>query len=277
METELFKVYPRDVKRIGSIKKGDTPGISQTHSDSATNYRGKTFRVEVSLTTKFPAQPSWEPVLATGWHQELLDLTNAHRHSMGLSVLVFHPELQLITDWKVRNCAHYLYMDHNTPAEVDWNFPARSINDRFVDLAYPPNYAWGENLAYGFLTAQGVFDAWMSDVGHRSNIENRSWTTCGMGAAQNLSTGLIFQGQDFGTYVIVGPPPPPPPPVTHEPAISQIWDKNDGNVNHIITNIIRNSVGSTVTVHHRPVSKPKATPTATAVATFKRNFKYVSG
>src|SRR5581483_854167 len=50
--------------------------------------------------------------------------------------------------------------------------------------------------------------AWLSDVGHKANIENSSWTTIGVGVAQ-ASNGLIFWTQDFGTTGGVTQPPPP--------------------------------------------------------------------
>lgn len=181
----------------------DGAGITCTHSRHRDNYRGQKFTTVVSLTTQFPAQASWPPAASS---QQLLDLTNAHRVSIGLNALVFHPVLQGISDWKVRNCANYLYMDHDTPAETDWNFPARSINDRFADLQYPQNMAWGENLAYGFLVAQTVFDAWMSDIGHRQNIEQPDYTTCGMSSCHATKMDLVFWGQDFGSYHVVVPP-----------------------------------------------------------------------
>lgn len=200
----MTTVLEHRVGKTYNIKEDSTPMITSTHSADRSNYRGEKFIVEISLTTQFPAQPSWPPVLNT-WGQQLLDLTNAHRRSIGVQALVFHPELLLISDWKVRNCANYLYLDHNTPAEPDWNFPARAINERYNDLGYPNNLAWGENLAYGFIDAQSVFDAWMSDIGHRENLENSSWTTAGMSACLASKANLIFVGQDFGTYQVTPP------------------------------------------------------------------------
>lgn len=58
--------------------------------------------------------------------------------------------------------------------------------------------AWGENIAYGYATAQQVVTAWMNSPGHRANILNATFTEIGVGAVTNAS-GQIFWTQNFGT------------------------------------------------------------------------------
>lgn len=42
---------------------------------------------------------------------------------------------------------------------------------------------WGENVAYGYDTADQVHQAWMASPGHRANILNCSFTVMGAGFA----------------------------------------------------------------------------------------------
>ena len=133
---------------------------------------------------------------------QVISMVNAHRVAMGLNALTPAPSLVSSAEYKSMNMAGYLYMAHDDPAPV-----ARTINDRFTACGYPANAAWGENIAYGFVDAQSVMDAWLSDIGHTANIENTSWTTIGVGVAQ-ASNGLIFWTQDFGTTGAVTQPPP---------------------------------------------------------------------
>jgi hypothetical protein len=79
--------------------------------------------------------------------------------------------------------------------------------------------AYGENVAAGYLTAQGVMDAWMGSPGHRANILNPGFRE--MGVAH-----LYLQASPYGSYWVqvfasradfVPPPPPPPVPVGELP------------------------------------------------------------
>jgi uncharacterized protein YkwD len=57
--------------------------------------------------------------------------------------------------------------------------------------------AWGENVAYGFATAQEVVAGWMGSPGHRANILNPGFTEIGVGATAN-AYGELYWGQNFG-------------------------------------------------------------------------------
>ena len=43
----------------------------------------------------------------------------------------------------------------------------------------------GENIAYGYKTAQSVMDGWMDSSGHRANILNASYSRIGVGYVSN--------------------------------------------------------------------------------------------
>jgi uncharacterized protein YkwD len=164
--------------------------------------------LSVVLDAKYPVNPAWG-VRVPDFEDALLALTNAHRRSIGVGELkmVRGSALDGSVGWKVLNMAGYMYLDHNDPAEADWGFPGRSIAERFTDWGYPTNAAWGENLAYGFTDPAALLNAFLSDEGHRQNVENPSWTFVAMGCAR-ASNGLLFSGQDFGTFGPVVPPDP---------------------------------------------------------------------
>ena len=69
------------------------------------------------------------------------------------------------------------YMAHDDPAPP----LARSIGERMQ--ACGVSGAWGENIAYGYTTAQAVFNGWYNSAGHRANIENPNWRAIGSAAA----------------------------------------------------------------------------------------------
>jgi uncharacterized protein YkwD len=148
--------------------------------------------------------------------QQTIQLVNQHRASLGLRQLVVAPTLQASAEWKARHMAKYLYMTHNDPAPP----VARDTAARMA--ACGVSGAWGENIAYGYPTAQSVVTGWLNSAGHRANIENAAYAAIGSGAAVG-SSGQIYWAQAFGTSTDGVPPapppapPPPPPPTTPPP------------------------------------------------------------
>ena len=62
---------------------------------------------------------------------------------------------------------------------------------------YPYGY-WGENVAYGYATADSVMAAWMNSAGHRANILNPHYRDLGVGCAYSASR-VPYWTQDFGS------------------------------------------------------------------------------
>ena len=58
-----------------------------------------------------------------------------------------------------------------------------SFVDRLARAGYPKDSAAGENIAYGYSTAQAVVTGWMNSEGHRRNILNCSAKSTGVGLA----------------------------------------------------------------------------------------------
>ncbi|WP_433791806.1 CAP domain-containing protein [Actinoplanes sp. CA-252034] len=55
----------------------------------------------------------------------------------------------------------------------------------------------GENIAWGYRSANEVVQAWMKSPGHRANILNCKFKTVGVGAAY-AANGAAYYTQDFG-------------------------------------------------------------------------------
>lgn len=69
---------------------------------------------------------------------------------------------------------------------------------------------WGENIAYGYATADAVMQGWLNSPGHRANIERSTYRAIGVGAATG-SNSRIYWAQVFSTSTSGGSTPPPPP------------------------------------------------------------------
>ncbi len=142
---------------------------------------------------------------------QVVTLVNAHRAELGLGPLTTLGSLGAAASWKARHMAMYTYMAHEDPAPpID-----RSVGERLAACGYSGG-AWGENIAYGYPSAEAVVAAWLASPGHRANIENPSYTAIGVGAASSTG-GAVYWAQEFGvsgapTLPSVPPPVPEPEP-----------------------------------------------------------------
>jgi hypothetical protein len=59
----------------------------------------------------------------------------------------------------------------------------------------------GENIAAGQTTAESAFDSWWNSSGHRSNMENCSYTHVGIGYASKSSINASARYSDYWTNV----------------------------------------------------------------------------
>lgn len=155
----------------------------------------------------YPPDPAWpraEPVL----EQQVRDLVNAHRATLGLQPVAALGTLTGAAEWKARHMAQYVppmpfgHDDQSPPIARPWY-------ERLHDNGYASNFA-GENIAWGQPTPASVMDAWLNSPGHRQNIETAAWTALGVGAAHNAA-GTMYWAQDFGVGTDPAPPTPPPP------------------------------------------------------------------
>jgi uncharacterized protein YkwD len=150
--------------------------------------------------------------------QQVVDLENARRASLGLAALTVDATLTDAAVWKARFMAQTGVFGHDDQAPI-----SRDAHTRSLDCGYAANAAWGENIAYGQSSPSAVMTAWINSEGHRENLDNPSFGAIGVGVAAD-SAGRIYWVQDFGSAVVTpgapppAPPPPPPPPPPAPPA-----------------------------------------------------------
>jgi uncharacterized protein YkwD len=125
---------------------------------------------------------------------QVVALVNAHRAQLGLTLLVVSPTLTASAQWKARNMAAFRYLDHDDPAPG-----ARTADERVAACGYHST-GWGENIAFGYATAQAVFDAWLNSPEHRANIERPEFRATGVGAAG----APTYWAQSFGVTADAG-------------------------------------------------------------------------
>ncbi len=136
---------------------------------------------------------------------QVVSLINQYRAGKGLSQLAVSSTLTASSAWKSLHMAGYGYFAHDDPAPP----VARGAYQRAKDCGFTGT-TWGENIAWGYTTAQSVVNGWLGSSGHRANIENPNFRTTGVGVAANAS-GQLYWTQNFGNDVSGGTTPPPPP------------------------------------------------------------------
>ena len=142
---------------------------------------------------------------------QVIVLVNQHRASMGLPELAVSSPLTASSEWKSLHMAGNGYFDHNDPAPI-----SRTAYQRVKDCGYAGG-SWGENIAWGYATAQSVVNGWLGSAGHRANIENAAFTSTGVGVAANAG-GQLYWTQSFGNDIAGPPSPAPPLPAAPVPA-----------------------------------------------------------
>jgi uncharacterized protein YkwD len=108
-------------------------------------------------------------------------LVNDHRIQLGLNKL---NNIGLISKEAE---GHSNYMVEKNVVSHD-NFDIRTKN-LFENLG---TINVGENVAYGYLTANGLLNAWLSSFDHRIILENENFTDFGISAKINTSGRYYF-------------------------------------------------------------------------------------
>lgn len=107
-----------------------------------------------------------------------LDLVNQQRAAAGLGALVWDSDLELAA--AVRAGEIVQVFSHTRPDGTDW----WTVNEAIMH---------GENLAYGYNSAQEVVTAWMNSPTHAANILYPSFTKCAIAIYKNGSTYYFAQ------------------------------------------------------------------------------------
>jgi uncharacterized protein YkwD len=162
--------------------------------------------------------------------QRITELVNAERAKAGLPPLVVSYQLNAAADLQARNMVAMApvvglaaAMSHTLQGTFQPTLISRANT---VGYDY---YSLGENIAYGYNTAEEVVTAWMNSAGHRANILNPMFTQIGV-SVQSYGTIKYF-AQAFG-FPQPGslsaqnpapgtPTPPPPTPTPYTPPPTQ--------------------------------------------------------
>jgi uncharacterized protein YkwD len=190
------------------------------------------FAVLVAALMALSAQSGGPPIATANWDNEtaaFLNLINDYRAQNGRGPLTVDAKLQAAADWmsndqlNAANC-----IDRNNCSHRDTQ--GRDIGPRIWDgFGYPRgNTRIGENIAWGFQTAQQVFEGWRNSPGHNANMLEGRFTATGIGRLCR-DNGPCFWTNTFGSVVsepFNGPTAPtgPAAPVQQEiPAPVQPW------------------------------------------------------
>lgn len=122
--------------------------------------------------------------------QALLEATNLQRTDNMRSNLVLDNELQTAAQAKAEDMVARDYWAHQTPdGKQPWQF--------LTTVGYQYQTA-GENLAFGFDTANAVTNAWMHSDEHRANLLDTTYSQVGFGVAQSPN----YMGHGTETVVV---------------------------------------------------------------------------
>jgi uncharacterized protein YkwD len=135
-----------------------------------------------------PQLPPAGPVDDAGVEAQVLALVNDQRSAAGCGLLSADGALAGVARAHSADMRDRGFFNHTNPS-------GESPSDR-VTAAGIGNYG-GENIAFGYPTAQAVMQAWMKSPGHRANILNCALQTMGVGVAYGGASGPYWT-QVFG-------------------------------------------------------------------------------
>ena len=136
-------------------------------------------------TTNRPSPTTQRVPTDSAQAEQLFQLVNSARSDWGCD--------PLREDSRLDNAALAHSVDMADNGYFSHNGPGNTRFDRRIE-SYGYDSPGGENIARGQTSAQQVFDAWMSDSGHRDNILNCDFVAMGVG----LDTQGWYWTQDFG-------------------------------------------------------------------------------
>lgn len=143
---------------------------------------------EEDITTYEPVNTELaeKPADLSGLEIEILDLINQHRSQLGLNTLEQLNVISNVAD------THTTYMIENDQVSHD------NFNQRVALLTSNANAKTvGENVAYGFHSAQGVVTGWLNSEAHKAIIEKPEYTHFGIAIEKNTS------GRNYFTQIFI--------------------------------------------------------------------------
>ncbi|MFF8732369.1 CAP domain-containing protein [Streptomyces sp. NPDC015171] len=151
--------------------------------------RPSTPKPAATTAASAPAAPSTpkSASAASGVTGQILRLVNDERSKAGCQPLTLNGKLSQAAQAHSADMASHRNMSHT-------GSDGSSPGDRITGAGYAWS-SYGENVAYGYTTADQVMAGWMSSPGHRANILNCGFKEIGIGLAQPGS----YWTQDFGS------------------------------------------------------------------------------
>ena len=117
---------------------------------------------------------------------------NAYRIDYGLKPLVGDRFSNIIAGTRVKD----MIAEYSETGEIS-HFGAGKRHSELIKLGAD---CVGENIAYGYITAQGVVRAWYKSPGHRKNMLNPRYDWTGIYVEEHLNRNYfccIFGGEDI--------------------------------------------------------------------------------
>ncbi|TYA74328.1 CAP domain-containing protein [Seonamhaeicola marinus] len=138
----------------------------------------------VSCSKDSSVEDDVEQLQIQSMEEEILQLVNSHRESLGYNPLRFN------------DLANTLAYEHTTYMISQNDISHDDFDDRADRLFDDENARGvGENVAYGQQSAQAVMTAWLNSPGHRRNIEG-DFTHIGIAVIRNAN-GVYYFTQLF--------------------------------------------------------------------------------
>ena len=113
---------------------------------------------------------------------EASNLVNDERAAAGLSALKWDQNLETVSHVRAQECS--VKFSHTRPSGKAWY----TVNSKIQG---------GENLAFGFDTAQDAVDAWMNSPTHRDNILYDEFERVAISIYQT-DDGTCYWAQEYG-------------------------------------------------------------------------------
>ena len=112
--------------------------------------------------------------------QRVVNLVNLERAKEGKQPLQIDESLLVSCDIRAQELV--TKFDHTRPSGSPWS---SAITTTYSNA--------GENIAYGYASADAVMTGWMNSSGHRNNILNENYTHIGVGHYKQSGTSYWVQ------------------------------------------------------------------------------------
>lgn len=113
---------------------------------------------------------------------EANNLVNEERAQAGLDELAWDQNLETVSHVRAKECSQSF--SHTRPSGKQWY----TVNSKIQG---------GENLAFGFDTAEDAVEAWMNSPTHRDNILYDEFTKCAI-SIYETDDGTYYWAQEYG-------------------------------------------------------------------------------